>query len=679
MIEKPAESAGVPDAGRDVSDGLHAALSAVATALVCLTTTTAWAQDPGRVARDSVVVMGEIVVMDSMRAFGDAPFRVRRLEARPGAAAAGSSVADLLAGTSVIDIRRAGYTGVATASIRGGGATGTPIILDGFRLADPQTGVVDLSMIPLSVVRDIRLVHGPSGHTNALGGTVVLRSKRPADVANAASVVAGAYGHRALSMSAGGRQGGFEGSVAAVTSRDDGDFSYRNTAAFPARREVRHGAGRQTASVSLTGGTSIPGGSVRAVTWFSDAIRGVPGPANAPGSGAVLRDRLVRAQLGVRSRINSVRWDAGFSTTRSGRDYRRPTEGIRSFDGSVTSVRAGGTGFFGRRWFVEVGAGLSREAARIGGSIRRDVIDILTRVTRSSDRASLEAGLELTGARSPGGEAGGEAGGRIGPLDLPENGLRSGPQILPSAGFRVDLASGFEARFSAARSFRRPTLNERYWVPGGNPDLQAERGWMVDAGLAADHSLLDVEWSADAGVYAGRIADRIIWQPALAGAAVRVWRPVNIGRVDLRGGEAGLEGLFDALSGIWTLSVNASRTETLDRTNPDARSWGRQIRYVPTASAATTIEYMRGGWSVHLGSRWTGRRYTASDESLYLSPYRVTSFHVGRRVRTNDVSIRFGIAIENLENASYEVMRLYPMPPRHASFTLSVTTRSSDS
>jgi iron complex outermembrane receptor protein len=40
------------------------------------------------------------------------------------------------------------------------------------------------------------------------------------------------------------------------------------------------------------------------------------------------------------------------------------------------------------------------------------------------------------------------------------------------------------AKASVSRNYRFPTLNDLYFLPGGNPDLKKESGWTYDAGLS---------------------------------------------------------------------------------------------------------------------------------------------------------------------------------------------------
>ena len=55
-----------------------------------------------------------------------------------------------------------------------------------------------------------------------------------------------------------------------------------------------------------------------------------------------------------------------------------------------------------------------------------------------------------------------------------------------------------------ARSYRAPTLNERYWVPGGNPALLPEAGWGSEAGLR--HQMLRCAERLSFHVLAGLVA-----------------------------------------------------------------------------------------------------------------------------------------------------------------------------
>ncbi|PSQ99297.1 MAG: hypothetical protein BRD51_01970, partial [Bacteroidetes bacterium SW_11_64_17] len=93
-----------------------------------------------------------------------------------------SSVADLLSMRSGAFVKQYGGTGLASLSMRGMGGTQTQVLLDGLRVANPQTGQLDLSLLPILLIESVEVQHGAGSArhgSGSLGGTVHLRTLRP--------------------------------------------------------------------------------------------------------------------------------------------------------------------------------------------------------------------------------------------------------------------------------------------------------------------------------------------------------------------------------------------------------------------------------------------------------------------------------------------------------------------
>lgn len=105
------------------------------------------------------------------------------------------------------------------------------------------------------------------------------------------------------------------------------------------------------------------------------------------------------------------------------------------------------------------------------------------------------------------------------------------------------------AKASVSRNFRFPTLNDLYFLPGGNPDLRKESGWTYDAGLSFAVGKTGVySLSGSATWFDSYVDDWIIWLPTTKG----FFSPRNLKKVHAYGVElqAGLNVAF-AKSGIW--------------------------------------------------------------------------------------------------------------------------------
>ena len=113
-------------------------------------------------------------------------------------------------------------------------------------------------------------------------------------------------------------------------------------------------------------------------------------------------------------------------------------------------------------------------------------------------------------------------------------------------------------------------------------------------------------------------------------------------------------------------------TDAENRANPDAPAFGKQLRYVPRRQ----LKLHTGlGWRalrLDLAGRFVSRRFLASDESTWLDAYPVFDAWLRAEHAFSMVKINIALGVENLFDADYEIIRLYPMPPRHARLRLTL-------
>ena len=85
------------------------------------------------------------------------------------------------------------------------------------------------------------------------------------------------------------------------------------------------------------------------------------------------------------------------------------------------------------------------------------------------------------------------------------------PRVLSKKGNIV-------AKASISRNYRFPTLNDLYFLPGGNPDLKSEHGFTYDVGLSFSVGKENV-YALSGGInwFDSHIDDWIIWLPTTKG------------------------------------------------------------------------------------------------------------------------------------------------------------------
>lgn len=113
---------------------------------------------------------------------------------------------------------------------------------------------------------------------------------------------------------------------------------------------------------------------------------------------------------------------------------------------------------------------------------------------------------------------------------------------------------------SVSKNHKFPTLNDLYFLPGGNPDLRSENGWSYDAGAS-----FDTGWTRPFPVSVGGsvtwfdsyIDDWIMWLPTTKG----FFSPRNVKKVHAYGIEGKLNLAMEPFKG-WVVDLNGSYSWT---------------------------------------------------------------------------------------------------------------------
>ena len=244
-------------------------------------------------------------------------------------------------------------------------------------------------------------------------------------------------------------------------------------------------------------------------------------------------------------------------------------------------------------------------------------------------------------------------------------------------------AAGLHLWASAARAYRAPTLNERYWSPGGNPDLLPETsaGYQVGASIGPQRSAENATWPAffraEIVAFDQRIREWVQWTPD---AGTGLWSPRNLRRVRSRGAEGTLEVALPGRQTTLRLAGQLLETRKTAGLATDPAPAGIQLPYVPARTGSATLAYARP----------LGRRLTlGADANATVSSQRTTNaagtetlpayglLHAGlrgawHRPATATVSLRLDAF--NLLDTDYQSQTNRPMPGRAWQLTLAVQT-----
>ena len=484
----------------------------------------------------------------------------------------------------VVD-RLGGLGDLAQVGIRGASARQVEVLLDGIPLNPEGGSAVDLSHLSLAGLGRVEVYRGlaPIGRgSGALGGVVNLVT---ADAGSSqVTLSGGSYGTARGAAVAGGETAVGELWGAADAWVTQGDFAWYDTAGTALnaaddqvqQRENNDARQVNTLARWRRGQTeTLQVTALHAGLWRDE---GIPGFTFAP---TVDVSYAVQRHLGVLEATRTHRLTRvtgrvhGLVRTESLRDLRGEI-GVGSTDTTAVSRSAG----------AQVATGTV-----LGAGSRLDLAASAT-VDRTAQTDHLLADRRTPG---PGRVVGRLAAGfATGPADgdwvltpsVLGLGLPSGALVLPRVGGRVRLGPSAALKGNAGFAARPPDLVELFGDRGtllGNPDLRAERGASVDAGVLG----WGEDWRVEAVVFHRGVRDLIVFGQTPQGVA----RAENVDRVQI----SGLETALAWTPGPVEWDANAALTAARDRSD-DPTYRGNLLPAVAALELGSRAAVAYRGW-----------------------------------------------------------------------------------
>ena len=605
----------------------------------------------------------EIIVETSKKFFLD-DHTSRTIQIKPGISMQQRHVGDLLKLNSSAVIRNYGAPGSLTSiSMRGTGSNHTQVTWNGIPLNSPTSGQADLSLIPTGMIQTIEVVNGASGSlfgSGTFGGSVNLgnepdwNNRFSADYALHSGSF-GSWGHKVTLKAGTGR---FQYQAAAITNSAANDFTYLDRY-LPDSPKVRnqHNVYRdfgllQNFFLDLNKNRLLEAG-----IWYQKKSLEIPSlmgsykPVYAVQSDSLFRTYISYRKKGRRSAL-LIR--SAYVTDYLNYRDKMHADSSWALDSRIQANQLLNEADY--RLFLSpkviAGAGAAYNHLYGHSNNYRNSVRENEFIFYGSLKVVLKNMIITTGLRKEFYE-----------------GLNPDPQY--SAGIRYKLMDRLVLRSSFSTRFRKPTFNEKYWKPGGNPDLKPEKGRGGE---------FTVEWKTKAN-QAYRLETNItgFYQTVdnwIQWIMLDSLTPAEYKKVNSRGIEAWLE--YGINKGPFTVSGNFNYTynrSTIAGTFDDNKSYeGNQLIYIPEHTITSSSDITCKGYMLGLSIVYAGSRETVEtgDKAFRLPPYTLVNMSAGLMKKIGNVPLSAYFQIQNLTNKSYQAVRSYAMPGRSFHLTLMV-------
>ncbi|MCD8165287.1 MAG: TonB-dependent receptor [Bacteroides sp.] len=214
------------------------------------------------------------------------------------------------------------------------------------------------------------------------------------------------------------------------------------------------------------------------------------------------------------------------------------------------------------------------------------------------------------------------------------------------------------------RIFRMPTLNDLYYTFIGNKYLNPEYTTQYNVGVVYRRAFpgksfrsLDIQVDA----YLNQVDNKIIAMPT---SNQFQWTMVNLGYVEIRSLDAGVQGEFRLGKVSVHPRLNYTYQKAQDLTDSSEEWYGGQIPYIPWHSGSAIIGAAYKGWDLNYSFIYTGERYEsrANIPENYAQPWYTHDMSLSRRIPLRKTDLRVTAELNNIFNQQYEVVQCYPMP-----------------
>jgi vitamin B12 transporter len=561
------------------------------------------------------------------------------------------SVSELLSASSAVFIKTYGSGGSATISSRGTEARHNAVLWNGFNINSASLGLTDLSMIPAYLTDKITLFHGGSSPVNgnsAIGGSVVLENTLPQfNVDNATTVIAegGSFGNAHGSINTKWSNRFMESKTILFYDEAKNNFNYINYT-HRDKPEVK----QQHASYQNYGLVQDFQFKINEVTfistglWYQVTERELPPLMTNPNGTANQRDSTWRMHLGykmvLKKSVLSVK-GAYF------REFQYYDDAHYNFNNSYLV-----NNYFGEaEWRVFI----------------HEKLVINSGVTYNNGQASFD---EYAGTKNRMTTAlFSDIRYRITPRWQVNLNLRqefsniANPPFSPSVIVEGELIKNYlNILAKAGRNYSLPSMNDLYWIPGGNPELKPEDAWGEELSLLFFKNHKNLPAITITG-FNTVVENWIKWQPAAGG----IYAPNNLRQVHARGIETAVQ--YSRKINKWF--VNASLQYALCRSTvsetdvpSENATIDKQLIYVPehVFNANVTVKWQ--SIELFLSNSYIGDRYTTGDNSSKLESYNITNLSIEKTFANSILPLSLYLKVMNLFDTTYQVLAYRPMPGR---------------
>jgi iron complex outermembrane receptor protein len=570
-----------------------------------------------------------------------------------------ASVADMLSMSSTVFFKNYGPGAIATTALRGGNASQTAVLWNGFNIQNNMLGQVDMSLLPSMLFENVQVEYGGSSSlwgSGAVGGSIQLFNQAKFNKGFSSRVNIGGGSFSTINASAATEFSlkKFYSSTKAYLRNSNNNYTYIDTLDKEnPRKELKHAAYGMKGIMQELKYLINNRQSISAAVWYNASNRQIP------SFNTLKNDKAYQIDGDLRSTVSWNYFRGRYSSNVKGAFFSDKIIYNDSLSSTYSNTKTNNLIFENEHFLdwnksnrLNLGANVSRMDARSENYTGIRELTKVSVIAGNKFSFSNEKFIVYPDARAEYFSVG----------------------KLPVTG-NLALEYHFKyitAKLNGARVYRQPTFNELYWFPGGNPNLKPEQGYTAEGDLSYQRKFGKIFFSVAGSAFNRMIDNWILWLPGAGNSPT----PVNIQQVWSRGTETRWK--LEYRDGDFAVSAQVFSSYVLSTVNhsdnESSQTEGRQLIYTPRYSGNGILTLIFANLSLSYYHQYVGYRFTASDNSEWLAPYQYSSVRFNLRsdlIQETNMIVYFGC--NNIFNSKYAIVEGRYMPLRNFEFGITLS------
>lgn len=220
-------------------------------------------------------------------------------------------------------------------------------------------------------------------------------------------------------------------------------------------------------------------------------------------------------------------------------------------------------------------------------------------------------------------------------------------------------------------SFRMPSFNELYYNSIGNVNLKPEEAQQFSLGISGQPKKNRLISVFVINGFANQIWNQIL---AIPTKNLFVWSMQNIGRVNTFGYETRLD-LKSPIQKDWMMEaiLNYTYQYSIDVSDPNSPTYLNQVAYIPRHTGNFDYTLKRKNTGIHFSLISSSIRYSLMENipANEVNGFTILDASIFTKIKLEkEYDLRVQFSVKNITNSSYAYIRYFVMPGRNYLITL---------